>query len=137
TAVDLAAGVWEAEGIRNGTEGSQGSKEGKREAGGEEVTTGGDVFTCPHCYKPIETLPSARVSWWRYDPGDPKVGLGCGSLVAIAIIVYLCSGGFNDSDELKALQKEVHALSQKVDALSEAVKPAAVEAAPKAERGQP
>jgi hypothetical protein len=87
------------------------------------------MFPCPHCQQPIEVLPRPKAPWYRYDPGDPKVGLGCGSLFLIAIIVWLCSGGFGTRDELRDLRSDVQRLAKKVDEVAVAVKPAAPNAA--------
>ena len=52
-----------------------------------------------------------------------NVQLGCGTLIAIAIIVMIFSGGRNDSEtrkELRALNRKIDRLEQKIDALTAA-----------------
>ena len=92
------------------------------------------MFPCPHCHKPIEIGigPDGKVPWYKFDPGNPKVSLGCGTLVLIGIIVAFCSGGIGSRD-LDDLRRDIRNLEKKVDALADTVKPAAtaaVEAAP-------
>jgi hypothetical protein len=71
------------------------------------------MFACPHCGKPIDVGPAAKVPWWQYDSGGPNVSLGCGTLILIAIIVAIFSGG--NKDEIRALRTEVRALEKKID----------------------
>ena len=91
------------------------------------------MFSCPHCGKMIETGPREKVPWWRYDPGGPTVGLGCGTLILIAIIVSIFSRGRNGSDEIRALRSDVQSLEKKVDSLETSVRRVAV---PEAAREQ-
>jgi hypothetical protein len=88
------------------------------------------MFPCPHCHKPIEIGigPDGKVPWYRFDPGDPKVGLGCGTLFVIGIIVYFCSGGPLSSG-LSDLRSDIRRLEKKVDSLADSIKPAAARAA--------
>ena len=88
------------------------------------------MFPCPHCQQPIEIGIGAKGGgpWYRLDPGNPKVSLGCGTLLVIGVIVWLCSGGFQDKDEIRELRGEIQKLTKKVDALTEAVKPVAGQA---------
>ena len=74
------------------------------------------MFPCPHCHKTIEIgiAPDGKVPWYKYDPGNPKVGLGCGTLLAIGIIVALCSGGFGTQRELEHMQRDIDRLSDKL-----------------------
>jgi hypothetical protein len=78
------------------------------------------MFPCPHCQKQIEVSPQRKVRWWRH---DLTPGLGCGSLLAIGIIVAIFSGGPRDDKETRALRDEVRALATKVDALTNSVRP--------------
>ena len=80
------------------------------------------MFACPHCRKTIEIGPQKSVPWWRYDPGGPTVGLGCGSLIIIAIIVSAFSRGDDEADAIRALRKDVQALEEKMDVVGESVK---------------
>jgi hypothetical protein len=79
------------------------------------------MLVCPHCHQPIEVAPRVKVSFWRH---DLTPGLGCGSLLAIAIIVAMCSGGLRHSDEIGTLRDEVKELAGKVDLLTETVRAA-------------
>ena len=88
------------------------------------------MFPCPHCHKPIEIGlgPDGKVPWYQIDPGNPKVSLGCGTLLLIGIIVAFCSGGISDRD-LDRLRGDIQRLEQKVDKLAAAEKkPAALPA---------
>ena len=91
------------------------------------------MITCPHCHKAIEINPRADVSFWRR---NMTPGLGTGSLVAIALIVVFCSGGYGSQRTISGLETEVQKLSQKVDelqssmALLTASKPASKTATP-------
>lgn len=62
---------------------------------------------------------------------DTRVQLGCGTLIIIAIIVALFSGGRRESRELQrqfeALNRRLDRIEQKVDDLSRQLAPAAVE----------
>jgi hypothetical protein len=71
------------------------------------------MFPCPHCGKAIEVGPAAKVPWWQYDSGGPNVSLGCGTLILIAIIVAIFSGG--NKDEIRALRNDFQALEKKID----------------------
>jgi hypothetical protein len=70
------------------------------------------VFSCPHCGKPIEVTPQAKVPWWRYDPGGTPVSLGCGTLILIAIIVAMFSG--NAGSGVQQLRNDIQALERKI-----------------------
>lgn len=55
------------------------------------------------------------------NPQTPKVQLGCGTLILIALIVLLLSGGGSNRKvrrQLEALNEKVDRLEQKIDALS-------------------
>jgi outer membrane murein-binding lipoprotein Lpp len=89
------------------------------------------VFNCPHCHKTIEIGigPDGKVPWYRTELGNPKVSLGCGTLIVIGIIVAFCSGGISDRD-LDRLRGDIQRLERKVDELAAvAAKPAAISAA--------
>ena len=78
------------------------------------------VFSCPHCGKPIEVTPQAKVPWWRYDPGGTPVSLGCGTLILIAIIVAMFSG--NAGSGVRQLRSDIQALERKIDDLQLKIK---------------
>jgi len=48
-------------------------------------------------------------------PGGARVSLGCGTLIFIAIIVAMFSRSGDESDAIRALQKEIQTLEQKID----------------------
>ncbi len=75
------------------------------------------MFACPHCGKAINVGPPADVPWYKYDPGPSRVSLGCGTLILIAIIVAMFSRGDDESNEIRALQRQVQSLEQKIDKL--------------------
>ena len=75
------------------------------------------MVPCPHCGKPIEVGPRAEVGWWKYDPGGTPVSLGCGTLLLIAIIVIIFSGGGSDGEALEALEQHMQVLEDKIDNL--------------------
>ena len=74
------------------------------------------MFQCPHCGKSIEVESPGEVPWYRYEPGG-GVSLGCGTLILIALIVMIFSGGGDDSGAIRALQSEIQSLEQKIDDL--------------------
>jgi cell division protein FtsL len=54
-------------------------------------------------------------------PGETKVQLGCGTLIIIAIIVMIFSGGRDSSrlkNEVKELNEKIDRLEKKIDDLS-------------------
>lgn len=75
------------------------------------------MFPCPHCGNKIDVAPPVKVSWWQFDTGGTPVSLGCGTLILIAIIVAIFSGG-GESSEIRALQRDVQSLEQKIDNLA-------------------
>jgi hypothetical protein len=77
------------------------------------------MFACPHCHKTIEIgmAPDGKVPWYRTEVGNPKVSLGCGTLIFIGIIVAFCSGGISDRD-LDRLRGDIQRLERKVDELA-------------------
>ena len=106
------------------------------------------MFACPHCGKTIEIGPQREsdgslhqlVPGYKHRPG-PRVELGCGSLIVIAIIVAIFSamfsgqgggsGGGIPARDVELLRQDVQAVGQKVDAIENSVKTlAAPEAAP-------
>jgi hypothetical protein len=93
------------------------------------------MFPCPHCHKPIEIgiAPNGKVPWYKLDPGNAKVSLGCGTLLLIGIIVALCSGGVSD-EALQSLRQDIQRLERKIDSLTPAETglPADVKAAKRA-----
>ncbi len=70
------------------------------------------MFPCPHCGKPIAVEPQAKIPWWQDEPGGAR-GLGCGTLIIIAIIVAIFSRG--GADDISELRKEIQSLQQKID----------------------
>ena len=76
------------------------------------------MFPCPHCGNKIDVGPRAEVAWWQYESGRTPVSLGCGTLILIAIIVIVFSGGKNRSSEIRSLQNEIQTLEQKIDNLA-------------------
>jgi hypothetical protein len=80
------------------------------------------MFACPHCGKAIEIGggPREPMPWYRIDPGNPKVSLGCGTLLLIGIIVAICSGGPSDR-EFNDLRRDIQRLEQKVEALTKSI----------------
>ena len=78
------------------------------------------MFPCPHCGRQINiNAPPTEVAWYKYDPGGSKVSLGCGSLILIALIVLIFSGGRDESEAIRGLQHEVRSLEEKIDRLGE------------------
>jgi hypothetical protein len=73
------------------------------------------MATCPHCGQEIEFVSTKTSVWTR----NLTPGLGCGSLIAIAIIVIVFSRGH--SGDILGLQNTVRSLEQKVDALTTSV----------------
>ncbi len=45
---------------------------------------------CPHCGKSVDA-PKAKVLWWKYQAERPTVGLGCGTLLLIGLVVAIFS----------------------------------------------
>ena len=70
---------------------------------------------CPHCGQEIEFVSTKTSIWTR----NLTPGLGCGSLIAIAIIVILFSRGH--SGDIERLGQTVRSLEKKVDALTTSV----------------
>jgi outer membrane murein-binding lipoprotein Lpp len=66
--------------------------------------------------------------WWKYDAGNPTVSLGCGTLLAIGVIVALCSGGISKS-QFNDLRGDLRRLENKVEAVDASLKQLAPEKA--------
>jgi hypothetical protein len=79
------------------------------------------MSTCPHCGQETEAVKPPKSSWWRSDLASHGVNLGCGSLILIAIIVAICSGGGGLSNHLDRLDTDVQKLEKKIDQLGKAV----------------
>ena len=75
------------------------------------------MFPCPHCGKPIDVGPPAKVAWWQYDTGGARGSLGCGTLILIAIIVAMFSRGGDEATEIRSLRNDIKSLEQKIDRL--------------------
>ncbi len=70
---------------------------------------------CPHCGQEIEFVPTKTSIWTR----NLTPGLGCGSLIAIAIIVIVFSR--SHSGDIERLDSSVKSLETKVEALTTSV----------------
>jgi hypothetical protein len=67
---------------------------------------------CPHCGKSSDA-PWENVPWWKYDSGRaPTVGLGCGTLLLIGIIVSIFSPGRDLDQQVRGLRSEVADVKQ-------------------------
>jgi hypothetical protein len=73
--------------------------------------------TCPHCGREIEPATPPQVVWWKPDLTPHHVNLGCGSLILIAVIVAICSGGGGLSGRIEHLDTNVQQLERKIDEL--------------------
>jgi hypothetical protein len=71
------------------------------------------MAACPHCGQEIVFAQGGKSMWTR----NLTPGLGCGSLVAIAIIVLIFSGR-GHSDEIRLLSENIKSLETKVDTLT-------------------
>jgi len=71
---------------------------------------------CPHCNQEIEFVPGRKTSVLQK---NITPGLGCGSLVAIAIIVMFFSN--SHSSDILQLKLEVTSLEKKIDSLTTSV----------------
>jgi hypothetical protein len=74
------------------------------------------MATCPHCGQEIEFVHSGKTSVWTR---NLTPGLGCGSLIAIAVIVIVFSRGH--SGDIERLDANVRSLEHKVEALTASV----------------
>jgi len=74
------------------------------------------MATCPHCGQEIEFVQSGKPSVWTR---NLTPGLGCGSLIAIAVIVIIFSRGH--SGDIERLNANVRSLDQKVETLTTSV----------------
>jgi len=77
--------------------------------------------TCPHCGQEIEPTQPPRVPWWKLDLTQHGVNLGCGSLILIAIIVAICSGGGGLSGRIERLDSDIQKLEKRIDDLGKAI----------------
>jgi hypothetical protein len=87
-------------------------------ASGEHlVHLSGEVMAiCPHCGQEIQFVQSGKRSVLTR---NLTPGLGCGSLIAIAIIVYIFSRGH--SENIERMDANVRSLENKVEALTTSV----------------
>ena len=74
---------------------------------------------CPHCGQEIQFVQNRKSVLTR----NLTPGLGCGSLIAIAIIVYVFSRGHTENIErmdanVKSLENKVEALTTSVNELA-------------------
>jgi hypothetical protein len=61
------------------------------------------VSFCPHCGKSVD-VPRPKVPWWKYQPEGPTVGLGCGTLLLIGLVVAIFSRpGLNEFESRRLL----------------------------------
>ena len=65
------------------------------------------MLVCPHCNQAIEMNGAKDVPWWRYQPMNRGVSLGCGTLIIIAIIVAV----FSDDSGISKLSRQVDELT--------------------------
>ena len=81
------------------------------------------MFQCPHCGKPIETSPGVlrqEDPWWLKLVHPKRVSIGFGSLVAIAVIVALCSGvGSRGTSEIRS---DIRDLDRKISQLEQMIR---------------
>jgi hypothetical protein len=72
------------------------------------------VSCCPQCGKSFD-VPKPKVPWWKYQPEGPTVGLGCGTLLLIGLIVAIFSrSGLDD------LQMRVSGMRTSIEELKKA-----------------
>jgi outer membrane murein-binding lipoprotein Lpp len=73
------------------------------------------MLSCPYCNQELEVAVSRQESaFWRR---NLTPGLGCGSMIAIAVIVAMFSRG--NSDDIERLSREVQHLNASVTALDQ------------------
>jgi hypothetical protein len=81
--------------------------------------------TCPHCGQAIEAPEAPKVPWWKLDLREHGVNLGCGSLILIAIIVAVCSGGGGLSGRIDGridrLDSDIQKLENRIGDLAKAI----------------
>jgi outer membrane murein-binding lipoprotein Lpp len=77
--------------------------------------------TCPHCGQEIESPRSPPAPWWRFDLTRQGINLGCSSLILIAIIVAMCSGGGGFSPGIGRLDGDIRKLENKIDELDKKI----------------
>ncbi len=75
------------------------------------------MLVCPHCNQEIMMNAAKDVPWWRYQPTNRGVSLGCGTLVIIAIIVAV----FSDNSSVSELSRKVDELTVIVEEIRTAV----------------
>jgi hypothetical protein len=79
------------------------------------------MSTCPQCGQEIEAAIPPKGPWWKSNLAPHGVNLGCGSLILIALIVAICSGGGGLSDKIERLDRDVQMLEKRIDRLGKAV----------------
>jgi hypothetical protein len=73
------------------------------------------MLSCPYCNQDLEVAVSRQESsFWRK---NLTPGLGCGSMIAIAIIVAMFSRG--NSDDIERLSKDIRQLNANVAELDQ------------------
>lgn len=80
------------------------------------------IFNCPHCREPIEVhsgIQPPPESVWMSLTNKP-VSLGCGSLLAIAIIVAICSG--TSTRGVSEVRGDIRSLDEKIENLERMVR---------------
>ena len=77
------------------------------------------MFRCPHCDKSIEITsgqPEHKKSFWQSQYGS-SVSLGGGSLIAIALIVAVCSG--TSTRGTTGVQNDIRNLDRKIERIEQ------------------
>jgi hypothetical protein len=69
---------------------------------------------CPHCGQEIGSTEAGQVPWWELDLRSHGVNLGCGSLILIALIVAICSGGGGLSSRIERLDTDIQKLEHRI-----------------------
>jgi len=78
------------------------------------------VFSCPHCSKPIEVTPQAKVPWWRHRSNYTDAIL----LTLLVAFPILC----NARGEVQKVRNDIQVLVRKIEDLQLKLKNAQREA---------